>query len=289
MSNANIPKNSSKRTFSRATRWLGKNSYELYLFHVILLALMRTFVKQSDLGFYTKPIWFLSRAFLCRGGIDLPRLLRTFEPSIERNHIGLTGILRSGSVRAMKLRWFAHCLFIFFCGYAGAVPECHTYRAFREPIYSEALYKQMLVKYGLADFTYLELAQVVENATLARNLNWEQRRFLKLILAYEPANWVRRNALGVLRVHPDSTAHDLVLHILNDGPGVGVSDHQFDLRRSGIERVEAAWTLGHFAVHFPFLARRIREELLEAVRATENNFIKGEIAEIFEWLGKRGN
>lgn len=43
---------------SRVVCWFGKNSYELYLFHIIVLALMRTAVKQEDLGYYAKPLWF---------------------------------------------------------------------------------------------------------------------------------------------------------------------------------------------------------------------------------------
>jgi peptidoglycan/LPS O-acetylase OafA/YrhL len=42
-----------------ALRFLGKYSYELYLFHIIILAFMRTAVKEADLNPYTKLIWLL--------------------------------------------------------------------------------------------------------------------------------------------------------------------------------------------------------------------------------------
>lgn len=45
-------------TMSKPIRWLGKNSYELYLFHVVVLAVMKTLVTRRALTFYTKPLWF---------------------------------------------------------------------------------------------------------------------------------------------------------------------------------------------------------------------------------------
>jgi peptidoglycan/LPS O-acetylase OafA/YrhL len=43
---------------SKAVGWLGKNSYELYLFHIVVLALMKIAVKRSALGYFAKPLWF---------------------------------------------------------------------------------------------------------------------------------------------------------------------------------------------------------------------------------------
>jgi peptidoglycan/LPS O-acetylase OafA/YrhL len=37
----------------------GKNSYELYLFHIIVLALMKTWISREQLGDYTKLLWLL--------------------------------------------------------------------------------------------------------------------------------------------------------------------------------------------------------------------------------------
>ncbi|MDX2165377.1 MAG: acyltransferase [Gammaproteobacteria bacterium] len=39
--------------------WFGKNSYELYLFHIIVLALMKTIYVRTELGDATKLLWLL--------------------------------------------------------------------------------------------------------------------------------------------------------------------------------------------------------------------------------------
>jgi peptidoglycan/LPS O-acetylase OafA/YrhL len=48
-----------KLKIAKCIQWFGSKSYELYLFHVIVLAFMRTAVKRDQLGFYSKPLWFL--------------------------------------------------------------------------------------------------------------------------------------------------------------------------------------------------------------------------------------
>ncbi len=45
--------------FSRTVCWFGKNSYELYLFHIIILALMKEIIVPAQLGDYTKLLWML--------------------------------------------------------------------------------------------------------------------------------------------------------------------------------------------------------------------------------------
>ncbi len=45
--------------FSRIICWFGKNSYELYLFHIIFLALMKEIVKPEVLNNYTKIMWMI--------------------------------------------------------------------------------------------------------------------------------------------------------------------------------------------------------------------------------------
>jgi peptidoglycan/LPS O-acetylase OafA/YrhL len=49
---------SSANVVSKSVRWFGKNSYELYLFHIVVLALMKIAVPRSTLGYYAKPLWF---------------------------------------------------------------------------------------------------------------------------------------------------------------------------------------------------------------------------------------
>lgn len=49
--------------FSSMIGWFGRNSYELYLFHIIVLALMKEAISPNDLNHITKLIWFL--LFLC--------------------------------------------------------------------------------------------------------------------------------------------------------------------------------------------------------------------------------
>jgi peptidoglycan/LPS O-acetylase OafA/YrhL len=45
---------------TRLVCWFGKCSYELYLFHIIILALMKTLVSREQLGQYTKVLWLLA-------------------------------------------------------------------------------------------------------------------------------------------------------------------------------------------------------------------------------------
>ncbi len=49
-----------KNGFSRVIQWLGRKSYELYLFHVIVLAFIKLAVKRDDVGYYAKPVLLLS-------------------------------------------------------------------------------------------------------------------------------------------------------------------------------------------------------------------------------------
>jgi peptidoglycan/LPS O-acetylase OafA/YrhL len=50
----------SKNIITRITCWFGKNSYELYLFHIIVLAFMKTIVSRDQLNDYTKVLWLVA-------------------------------------------------------------------------------------------------------------------------------------------------------------------------------------------------------------------------------------
>lgn len=59
--------------FSRMICWFGKNSYELYLFHIVVLALMKELIKADALGNFTKLAWlalFLGVSVLVAGFIS---------------------------------------------------------------------------------------------------------------------------------------------------------------------------------------------------------------------------
>jgi peptidoglycan/LPS O-acetylase OafA/YrhL len=79
--------NDSTSLFGRLVSWFGRNSYELYLFHIIVLALMKEMVSPDALGNYTKLLWmaiFLSTSALVAGCISIfysqpmNKKLRTF-------------------------------------------------------------------------------------------------------------------------------------------------------------------------------------------------------------------
>ena len=50
----------SKNIFAKIICWFGKCSYELYLFHIVILALMKTLVSREQLGQYSKVLWLLA-------------------------------------------------------------------------------------------------------------------------------------------------------------------------------------------------------------------------------------
>ncbi|HXP51731.1 MAG TPA: acyltransferase, partial [Bacteroidia bacterium] len=56
-SNKEAPKMFTKNIITRIVCWFGKCSYELYLFHIVILALMKTIMSREQLGQYTKIFW----------------------------------------------------------------------------------------------------------------------------------------------------------------------------------------------------------------------------------------
>lgn len=55
----NAEASDSRGILSRTVCWFGKNSYELYLFHIIVLALMKEMIGPDVLGNYAKLLWFM--------------------------------------------------------------------------------------------------------------------------------------------------------------------------------------------------------------------------------------
>jgi len=65
--------NTATGLFGRMICWFGKNSYELYLFHIVVLALMKEMVSRDALGDYTKLLWmalFFGTSVLVAGTIS---------------------------------------------------------------------------------------------------------------------------------------------------------------------------------------------------------------------------
>jgi len=72
-SSEKIANNKAIGSFSRIICWFGKNSYELYLFHIVVLALMKEMVSQDALGDYTKLLWmalFFGASVIVAGAIS---------------------------------------------------------------------------------------------------------------------------------------------------------------------------------------------------------------------------
>ena len=68
-----VERNHSSNSIINSIGWFGKNSYELYLFHIIVLAIMKTLCKPEFLGDYSKLVWFtlfLGISAFVSGGIE---------------------------------------------------------------------------------------------------------------------------------------------------------------------------------------------------------------------------
>ncbi len=63
-------------------RWFGKNSYELYLFHIIVLAIMRTVLKHEDTSYAVKPLWFAT--FLLVSAVIAELIARFYSEPLNR-------------------------------------------------------------------------------------------------------------------------------------------------------------------------------------------------------------
>lgn len=73
---ANNSEDNTKKSMSNSQKivcWFGKNSYELYLFHIIVLALMKEIYSREALGDYSKLVWmavFISVSALVSGTVS---------------------------------------------------------------------------------------------------------------------------------------------------------------------------------------------------------------------------
>lgn len=81
------PKLLSKNIFTRIICWFGKYSYELYLFHIIILALMKTIVSREQLGQYTKVLWLFT--FLICSAILSEVIARFYSEPLNKKLRGL--------------------------------------------------------------------------------------------------------------------------------------------------------------------------------------------------------
>jgi peptidoglycan/LPS O-acetylase OafA/YrhL len=73
VSSERMANNTATGLFGRMICWFGKNSYELYLFHIVVLALMKAMVSRDTLGDYTKLLWmalFFGASVLVAGAIS---------------------------------------------------------------------------------------------------------------------------------------------------------------------------------------------------------------------------
>jgi peptidoglycan/LPS O-acetylase OafA/YrhL len=79
--------------------FLGKYSYELYLFHIILLAFMRTAIKEKDLGLYQKPLLLL--AFLSLSSVVAFAISRFYSEPLNKR---LRSLLATGDAESSQKR-----------------------------------------------------------------------------------------------------------------------------------------------------------------------------------------
>src|SRR3990167_4251330 len=86
----------SNKTLDSVVCWFGKNSYELYLFHIIVLALMKEIIRPESLGDHTKLLWmatFITLSAMVSGAIakyysqPLNKKLREFFFSLRQRNI----------------------------------------------------------------------------------------------------------------------------------------------------------------------------------------------------------
>jgi len=66
----------------RTVRWFGQRSYELYLFHIVVLGILREYVTRDNVGLYAKPLWFVF--YLCAASLVAHIVFRYFSEPLNQ-------------------------------------------------------------------------------------------------------------------------------------------------------------------------------------------------------------
>jgi len=77
----------------RVIRWFGQRSYELYLFHIVVLGILREYVTRESVGLYAKPLWLVF--YLCAAALVAQIIFRYFSEPLNRGLRG--GVIHSSA------------------------------------------------------------------------------------------------------------------------------------------------------------------------------------------------
>ncbi|MEQ5842425.1 acyltransferase [Paraburkholderia acidicola] len=67
---------------SRFIRWFGQRSYELYLFHIVVLGILREYITRENVGIDAKPLWFIF--FLCVSAVVAQVIFKYYSEPLNR-------------------------------------------------------------------------------------------------------------------------------------------------------------------------------------------------------------
>jgi peptidoglycan/LPS O-acetylase OafA/YrhL len=65
----------------RVIRWFGQRSYELYLFHIVVLGILREYVTRENVGLDAKPLWFVF--YMCAAALVAQIVFRYFSEPLN--------------------------------------------------------------------------------------------------------------------------------------------------------------------------------------------------------------
>jgi peptidoglycan/LPS O-acetylase OafA/YrhL len=74
----------------RVIRWFGRRSYELYLFHIVVLGILREYLTRENVGLYAKPLWLV--LYICAAALVAQIVFRYFSEPL--NSMFRRGVLR---------------------------------------------------------------------------------------------------------------------------------------------------------------------------------------------------